>query len=229
MLAALEFGLQEMTFLEHLECGIVYAHRTWLTPKLFREYFCEGQRLQKRYNDQIRIRLGVEVGYNPAAITQLRAGLAVFPFDHIGLSYHFFFDGHRHLNMVSSRTEQIQALLNADPEQILTDYFKGLIQACSELPCDKICHLDAALRHLPDISFTPRHRELIEQLLRLMQHNNIALEINTSGIRKRDFPYPAADILSRAAELGLRFTVGSDAHSPAHVGSGFDQLQQLCS
>jgi histidinol-phosphatase (PHP family) len=227
VLAALEMGLQEMTFLEHLECDIVYDHRTWLTPKLFQEYFSEGQRLQIRYKGKIKVRLGVEVGYNPAATSQLRTQLAAFPFEHIGLSYHFYFDGRRHLNMVSSRPEQIQALAAIGPEQLLTDYFKGLIQACSELPCDKICHLDAALRYLPAISYTAQHKKLIEQLLLIMQAKDIALELNSSGYRLREFPYPAADILQRAAELNLLFTVGSDAHKPEHVGSGFARLQEF--
>ncbi len=228
MLAALSIGLQEMTFLEHLECGIVYAHRTWLTPELFRLYFREGQRLQAQYKGRITIRLGVEVGYNPAAAAQLRNQLAAFPFEHIGLSYHFFLSGRCHLNMVSRRQDQIQALIALGPEHILTNYFKGLIQACSDLPCDKICHLDAALRYLPGISYTKQHRELIEELLLVMQQKDIALEVNTSGIRQRTFPYPSADILERAVELGLRFTAGSDAHRPEHVGSGFARLQKLC-
>ncbi|MBW2329306.1 MAG: histidinol-phosphatase, partial [Deltaproteobacteria bacterium] len=222
--AAINKGLLSMTFLEHLECGIYYDHRTWLTNKLFAEYFREGKRLQKKYAGQIDIRLGVEVGYNPAAVPQLKKILARYPFEHVGLSYHFYFDGNRHLNMVSHRQDNIDALATIGTNRVLDEYFNGLIRACKELPCDKICHLDAGLRHTPELCFTKQHREQIEQLLVLMQKKKIALEVNTSGIELRSSPYPAEDIVKRAHELKIPLIAGSDAHRPDQVGRYFMQL-----
>lgn len=222
--AAISKGLLSMTFLEHLECGICYDHRTWLTDKLFAEYFREGKRLQEKYAGRIGVRLGVEVGYNPAAVPQLREMLARYPFEHVGLSYHFYFDGNRHLNMVSRRQDNIDALAAIGTNRVLDEYFNGLIRACSELPCNKICHLDAGLRHLPELCFTKRHREQVEQLLVLMQKKMIALEVNTSGIELRSRPYPAEDIVNRANELKIPLIAGSDAHRPDQVGRYFVQL-----
>ncbi|MCK5515564.1 MAG: histidinol-phosphatase [Desulfobulbaceae bacterium] len=226
VLAAIRKGLRSMTFLEHLECSIRYDHRTWLTPELFTEYFQEGKRLQKQYDSRIKIRLGVEVGYNPAAVEELRAMLERFPFEHVGLSYHYYFDGSRHLNMVSRSPENIEALDIVGTDLVLTEYFTGLIQACHQLDCDKICHLDAVLRHTPGLCFSAHHRTLIEQLLLLMQEKHIALEINTSGIPIRSQPYPAKDIILRAQALHIPLVAGSDAHHPHQVGRYFDTLPQ---
>ncbi len=220
-------GLSCITFLEHLECGIIYSHRTWLEQKHFTEYFREGKRLQKLYAGRITIRLGVETGYNPAALDQLRDMISCFPFDHIGVSYHYYFDGSRHRNMVSRRSENIKALIAAGTDHVLDEYFNGLIRACSELPCDKICHLDAVLRHVPGIRFKKRHYNLITKLLTTMAGKNIGLEVNTAGISLRSQPYPAENIVRQAQGLGIPLLAGSDAHRPDQVGRYFAQLSSL--
>ncbi|MCI5139143.1 MAG: PHP domain-containing protein, partial [Candidatus Electrothrix sp. AR1] len=137
--AGINKGLRSLTFLEHLECGLSYSPRIGLTPELFQQYSQEGERLQKKYADQITVRLGVEIGYNPAAVDKLLAMLAAFPFAHRGLSCHFYFDGKEQLNMLSRGTDQIQKLEMLGTEHILDAYFNNLIQGCLDIPCDKIC------------------------------------------------------------------------------------------
>ena len=222
--AAVSKGLHSMTFLEHLECGIHYDHRIWLTPELFELYFTEGQRLKKKYGTQITIRLGVEIGCNPDALPAIRTELARFPFEHKGLSCHFYFDGQRHLNMLSSRQQHIDSLVAIGQEKILDAYFANLLLGCEEIPCDKLCHLDAALRYLPQFTLTAHHQDLIAQLLQCMRQKNIALEINTSGYAIRPTPYPVPEIIAQAVELGIPLIIGSDAHHPDQVGRYFARL-----
>ena len=224
VLAAIKKGLQTMTFLEHLECGLVYSPQIWLTPELFTEYFRTGQDLKTKYAGQISVRMGVEIGWNPFAHKEIEKTLASFPFEHRGISCHFYFDGEQHLNLLSRREDHIQALAAIGPEKILTAYFRNLIDACTKLTCDKLCHLDAALRHLPDIALTQQHWELITELLELMRAKDIALEVNTSGYELRPHPYPAPEIIKLAAEKELSFIVGSDAHRPEQVGRYFERL-----
>ena len=227
--AAVSRGLQSMTFLEHLECGLIYEQQIWLTPELFAQYFEEGFRLKKKYAGQIEVRLGVEIGWNALAADELLAALARFPFEHRGLSCHFYFDGSRHLNMLSSRQEHIDALIEVGADKVLEAYFASLIEACGEIPCDKLCHLDAALRHLPDIRLNARHQAQISQLLELLRGKGIALEVNTSGYAVRPAPYPGAEIIRRAAAMGIALIPGSDAHHPEQVGRHFEQIRQLLS
>jgi histidinol-phosphatase (PHP family) len=223
--AAISRGLRAVTFLEHLECGLHYDHRIWLPPELFREYFQEGRRLRKKYADQIIIRLGAEIGYNPAAVDELKAMIASFPFEHKGLSCHFYFDGKEHLNMLSRRKEHIRRLGEIGTERVLDAYFNNLIQGCEDIPCDKLCHLDAALRH-NSVYLTGHHHELIEQLFKIMLEKNIALEVNTSGYELRPQPYPALELTERARELGIPLIIGSDAHRPEQVGRFFGRLAE---
>jgi histidinol-phosphatase (PHP family) len=223
--AALNKGFRSLTFLEHLECGLLYEQQIWLTPDLFTIYFQEGERLQKQYAGRISIRLGVEIGWNAVAVDELRAVLARFPFEHRGLSCHFYFDGSCHLNLLSSREQHINALRALNPEMILENYFNSLLHACATIPCDKLCHLDAALRHLPDIRLTDRHQEQISDVLRLLRKKGIALEVNTSGYEIRPRPYPSLEITRQAAAMGIPLIAGSDAHHPRQVGRFFNRLR----
>ncbi|MDU9048738.1 MAG: histidinol-phosphatase [Candidatus Electrothrix sp. Rat3] len=223
--AAINKGLRSLTFLEHLECGLSYSPQIWLTPELFQRYFQEGERLREKYADRITVRLGAEIGYNPGAVDALLAMLAAFPFAHRGLSCHFFFDGHEHLNMLSRRTDHIRKIAAFGTEEILDTYFSNLIQGCQDIPCDKLCHLDAALRHNAPV-LTTHHYTLIKELFAVMLEKNIALEVNTSGYELLSRPYPAIALIQQARQLGIPLIIGSDAHRPEQVGRFFERVAE---
>jgi histidinol-phosphatase (PHP family) len=218
-------GLATIVFLEHLEAGIHYHPRSWLEDE-FVYYFEEGRRLQQRYRGIIDIRLGVETGYNPAAVSLLQEKLALYPWDRIGLSCHFHRHGDSHLNLLSRRRESLEQLAAIGVNQVISDYFNALIEAIGVIDCDVICHLDAVLRHYPGIEFNEDHRRQIETLLDGIRSKGVALEINTSGIAYRGSPFPAPWIIKGALQRGIPLFAGSDAHQPEEVGRYFDRLPE---
>ena len=223
--AAIQKGLRSLTFLEHLESGLEYTPRIWLTAEVFQKYFAQGEQVQEQYKDQIAIRLGAEVGYNPDAVDELLALLDAFPFAHCGLSCHFYFDGNEHLNMLSRRKDHIRKMAELGTERILDACFANLIQGCQEIPCDKLCHLDAALRHNAPV-LTAHHYSLIDELFAGMLAKDIALEVNTSGYELRPHPYPAFEFIDKARQFGIPLIIGSDAHKPEQVGRFFAQAAE---
>ncbi|PIE55717.1 MAG: restriction endonuclease [Desulfobulbus propionicus] len=225
--AAIQKGLACLTFLEHLEVGITYPHRTWLTPEDFEEYFREGQRLKQKYRDKIRIRLGVETGYNPEKVEEIRARLEEYPVETVGLSYHFYRIADGHYNMVSKSSFNMKALMEEGAERVATQYFTTLLEAIQALDVSFLCHLDAVLRHMPEMTLTRAHHQQIDALLDTMAARSIGLEINTSGIPHRGMPYPETDIIGRAVRRGIWLQAGSDAHTPTDVGRYFSQLPEL--
>ena len=53
-----------------------------------------------------------------------------------------------------------------------------------------------------------------------MPKKNLALEINTSGLRKGEDTHPSFHYVKRFFELGGKYvTIGSDAHTKEDVGS----------
>lgn len=222
--AALNKGIETLIFLEHLEENISYPQRTWLTESDFSYYFEEGKRLQEKYQDRLTIKMGVEIGFNPHEIDTLRDKIKKYPWEHIGLSYHYYPSDSGHLNVVSRRNRNIDALAAIGAERVITDYFSGIIQGITRLKCDSICHLDAVMRHYPKLRFTPSHFEQIDRILTLLKEKRIALEINTSGFAIRNEPYPGKTILKKAMERNIPLIAGSDAHHPDQVGRYFDRL-----
>ena len=109
-------------------------------------------------------------------------------------------------------------------DNVISSYFNGLIQAVQQLEGHVLPHLDAVMRHYPELQFKPSHWNQIEKLLQLMCDNGIHLELNTSGYSLRNAPFPSFPIVRRALELGITLIAGSDAHHPEQVGRDFDRL-----
>lgn len=225
--AAIEHGLKKLVFLEHLEMGIKYPESTWLTEDDFAVYHEEGQRLHDKYHNQLDIGLGVEAGYNPACYQKILDFLNRYQWDRIGISYHFFEINGRHFNVVSSKQMNLEAFGRFGIDKVTTSYFEHLGNAVERLPGDVLCHLDAVLRYHPEASFTNRHLDMVRDIFRAMASKNMALEVNTSGYRLRNEPFPAPFLLKEAARHGIQLVAGSDAHRPQDVGRYFDRLNTL--
>lgn len=226
--AALAQGLEKICFLEHFEAGINNPRRTWLTLDDFAEYRREGERLQRRYAGRIEVELGVEVGYNPAELSIIRRFLARHPWPRIGISCHFLAIAGRHYNLLSRDRNTLAVFSEYGVERTLQEYFALLAEAVAELPGTMLCHLDAALRHHPEVA-QPLARvaagPLLDRIFQIMAAKGMALEINTSGFdHHRQQAYPAPDLRQRAAAYRLPLTVGSDAHHPKEVGRHFQRL-----
>ncbi|MCK5145161.1 histidinol-phosphatase [bacterium] len=65
-------------------------------------------------------------------------------------------------------------------------------------------------------------------ILDLIAKKGLAMELNTSGLRKLPgSPYPELAILREAGLRKIPVTVGSDAHSPDQVGMDFDKAVDM--
>ncbi|MDR3089327.1 MAG: histidinol-phosphatase [Desulfobulbaceae bacterium] len=228
-LAAIARGLTEIVFLEHLEEGVSYRQINWLTEEDFDYYLAEGGRLQTLYGDRLRIKLGVEVGYNPRAVEKIKARLAARNWDRIGISYHYMplDDSDEDLNMLTKTADVVARAERYGHERILEAYFAGLIEAARCLPGTVLCHLDAALRHIDGLRLTEKNLVAIDSLLRLVKEKGMALEINTSGMVIRGENFPRLAIVQKALALGIPLVAASDAHSPGQVGRFFTDLPAL--
>lgn len=229
VVGAIDQGLKRLVFLEHLEEGINAAYRTWLTEEDFDEYFEEGRRLQKRYGDRINIGLGVEVGYNPDCADRILERLGRRTWDRVGLSCHFFkLDGRdEHLNVLSKSQRHIDIVERYGDRKLLSRYFTTLVEAVRTIPADVLCHLDAGLRHQPNLYLEDSHWEQIKVLLDEVKRAGMALEINTSGYKYRGLPFPLPEIITLARDKAIPLALGSDAHSPSEVGRYFDKIPSL--
>ena len=223
--AALAAGLSRLIFLEHLEIGINYHEATWLSEADFAHYRAEGEALRAQYQGRIEIGLGVEVGYNPKRVPEIRDFLQRHPWDRVGVSFHYYEIAGHHYNVVSRRKANLEPLGSHGVERVIADYFAILLEAVETLPGAALCHLDAVLRHHPEVRFTAGHQRQISEILRAMAKKGMALEVNTSGFPHRGEQYPTQAILEEAAALGVPLVAGSDSHRPSEVGRYFEKLK----
>lgn len=224
--SALAVGLEEIVFLEHMEAGVHYFECTWLSEEDFDLYFSEGKRLQEKYKSEIRILLGVEVGYSPSHSHELLQRLSMRKWDRIGVSYHFMRNpnGDYDFNLVSRKERNITAIATYGCDRVLQNYFKTLTDAVQCLPGTVLCHLDAALRFQPGVSIDNTSLQSIRTLLTAVKKKGMALELNCSGFRIRGEAFPAPFIVEEAIKLGIPLLPGSDAHRPEDVGRDFKLL-----
>ncbi len=227
--AAIEQNLDGLVFLEHMEEEISAAHCTWLSEDDFDLFFKEGRRLQEKYRGRLDIGMGVECGYNPAAAQQLLSRLKSRRWAEIGISCHFvkMKGSKEHLNLFSRKKESVEKMALYEREEILTLYFESLLEAVQTLPGTILCHLDAAMRFLPDIHPTHNQMDRIEHLLDRVKEQGMALEMNTSGMTIRGEQFPARAILEMAVSRKIPLVLGSDSHRPETVGAHFDTMKTL--
>jgi len=226
--AAISKNLQEIIFLEHMEEGIDAPYRSWLTEEDFDIYFKEIERLKLKYSTVISIKAGVELGYNPHCHDKLLARLKKRNWDKIALSYHFYaVEGARHINLLSRMEDNHARAREIGVDNLLERYFSDLTQAIETIPAVVLCHLDAALRHLPETDIPGKHMDAVLKLLRAVKSKGIKVEINTSGFTYRNDPFPAKTILQAAKDLDLQYVLGSDAHNPKDVGRFFNEAEEL--
>ena len=219
VLVGISRNLHTLCFLEHLETEIIGYDRIWLTGQEFDRYIAEGERLKAQYKDEITVKIGVEVGFNPDCPDIIIHALGRHRWDRVGLSYHFLKIGQRHYNLVSRGQECLAAFTNFGVEQTIHAYLDGVISAITLLPGTVLCHLDAVLRHHDQVAFTTEHTKKITTILLLLKAKEMALEVNASGFPVRGEPFPGRVLLKEAAALGVRLVAGSDSHHPDSVGN----------
>ncbi len=224
---AIQNKLRKIIFLEHMEEGInSQEEKTWLTEEDFDNFFIEGERLRLVYAGVIEIGLGVECGFNPICAAALRTRLAGRCWDQVGISCHFLQIDNmaHHLNMFSRKEHNLRLARQYNSDNILSHYFSTLTEAVCSLPGTLLCHLDGALRWLPEISLNKTHYKQIDILLQVVKNRGMALEVNTSGIDIRREQFPNKRILTMASAYRIPLVLGSDAHKPEDTGRHFTTL-----
>lgn len=121
-----------------------------------------------------------------------------------------------------------------DVNAALIKYFEMIIDLIKWGKMDTIAHLSYPLRHVRDangdfMTFDP-YLDYIAEIYRLLMENGIALELNSSGLRKKtgdDF-YPNAKLIKMYRDMGGELiTIGSDGHCIRSLGSGMVEAMDI--
>lgn len=111
----------------------------------------------------------------------------------------------------------------------IDSYFRHLKDGAQSGRYDSMSHPDVIRTYGVVRQFDPQpHEEVIREFLQAVVDEDMCMEVNTSGLNKGDFEvHPDPVILDWASEMGVKLTIGSDAHMPGSVGQHFDRIQPL--
>jgi len=167
----------------------------------------------------VNIKFAIEADWVSGKIEILKEKLESYPFDYIIGSIHYTdelpFDNPDKWHEIWTGPEKA--------EWIWHRYYELLLDMVSSGIFNIIGHFDLPKKFgskCPDTDIIKSARKKIFNAARDL---NIAVEINTAGLRKpANETYPALSILKEAAEQRILLTFGSDAHSPHEVAADFD-------
>jgi len=216
--AALRRGLEEIAMTDHLDlnpadegCGRFDPQQVYQLCRKVREAY-----------PQITIRLGVELSEAHLYKDRL-AQLYALPLDLVIGSIHYIGSHGVHADLFDV----------CPAEEGIGLYFEQMLAMVREADFDVLGHLDYFQRYTRRRGFADydlgRFGGTIRQILQELMRRDIALEINSSGLRSvAKTVFPRQEVIEWYYRMGGRkICLGSDAHRAEHVGVGLDEAIQL--
>jgi len=212
---AIELGIDIYGFSEHAPMDF---------DEKYRLPFCDMQAYtndiltaKERYKNEIEILLGYEVDWLQGHMDKRVLEAKV---DYLIGSVHFIdkwgFDN----------PEFIGGWKEKDIDEIWKAYFEATEAMAKSGKFDIVGHLDLikVFKYMPKKEI----RLLAKDALHAIKKSNMAIEINTAGLRKPIGElYPSRALLEETYALGIPITFSSDAHAVEHIGAGYDLATTL--
>ena len=216
--AAKNAGLKEICFTDHLD----YDPLGKMGVLAF-----DTAAYNAEYDDLelpgLKIRRGMEFGMTVDNRALFKEDLQRRPFDFVLGSIHFVDD----LDVYFAEYWNGKTVFEAERR-----YLEATLD-CVRLhdDFDVLAHLTyigkTTAHHAPRAVPFDEHREIIDEILKVLADKGKGMELNTSGLDRCGGFLPTADYFRRFKELGGQIiTIGSDAHSASRVGQySFDACE----
>lgn len=214
-LAAKETGLKEICFTDHIDYEIN-------TPEQAMVF--DTQRYNEEYDHLdvpgLKIRRGMEFGLKYYNQAQLKEDLKRRHFDFVLGSVHFVDELDVYFEPYWADKTVFQA------ERRFLEETLACVKAHADY--DVLAHLNFISKSPANVTRSclayDNHREIVDEILRILVQKGKGLEMNTSGVDRCGDFLPGEAFFRRFKELGGEIvTVGSDAHTASRVGQYSDR------
>ena len=230
---AIELGLDEICFTDHVDYGIKkdwdegdiewrggdgmnydISEKDPLANVNYPEYFGKLLRMKETYKGRISIKQGLEFGIQSITIKQFEDLFRKFEdkLDFILLSMH-------QINNLEFWTQDFQK--GKTQKQYNEEYYKEILNVMKQFGhYSVLAHLDLIVRYDKNGIYPFEElKDIIAEILKLAIKDNKGIEVNTSswhyGLKDTQ---PSMAILKLYKDLGGKIiTVGSDAHSTKYL------------
>lgn len=221
---AISLGMKEICFTDHVDFDYPQENGQEMFKVDVDRYFSELSALKEKYADNLKIKIGIELGVNPSIYEQNRQFIASHPFDFIIGSSHIV-DGIDPYSLYYWENRPIDDGIMAYYEAILRNvtFYNDY---------DVYGHLDYVRRYVRDKSYVyndSKFYDITEMILKNIISKGHGIELNTRGLQEGFTPYiPTIAILERYRQLGGEIiTIGSDSHKLRNLGYGFKTARDI--
>lgn len=228
---AIRMGMDEICFTDHVDYGvkddwdsgvkIEYRDGEPIANVDYPAYVEKIRQMQELYEDQIRIKMGLEFGMQMHTIPRYEALYRRYPFDFIILSVH----------QVEDREFWTQDFQRGRTQQEYNErYYQEILDLVNHYQNYSVLgHLDMIVRY-DEAGVYPfsKVKPYVEKILEKVIQDGKGIEVNTSSHRYglSDLT-PSREILRLYRELGGRIlTLGSDSHNPEHLGACIEETKE---
>lgn len=209
---AIHDGLTGVCFTDHLDLHPADQGYGYYKAD---QYFACLNKLRDRYGDDLKILAGVEFA-QPHLYPDRFAEVSAYPYDFIIGSIHW----------VANSLPGKEALEKYTLQEFYSLYWEEILEAVTFGGFDTLGHIDFPKRYFGELVYD---NKMIKRIFKKMIESGIALEINTSSLRKGlTESMPDASLLTLYKECGGRkITIGSDAHFVKDLAADFGYANYL--
>lgn len=219
--SAIRKGMNELAFTDHVDFG--YPDPAFEAIN-YDEYIPYFRTLQEKYRSDIKLTLGVEIGYQTKEHARIQELLARYPFDFIILSRHMS------ENLDYYNGDFFTGFTQAESYR---RYFESVLRSVKQQKEYSIFgHMDVIVRYggfEKKELFYADYRDILDEVMKTIIETGHGIEINTSGFRYGlNRMHPQVDFLKRYRELGGEIiTLGSDSHNNIDINDHLPEMQLL--
>lgn len=220
ILQGIRLGLSEMCFTEHMDFDFPYSkpEEQGMFEVNTDSYLYELATLKAKYEHQIKLRFGIELGVQPHLKKELAVYAKSFPFDFIIASSH----------LCNKKDPYYPSFYEGrSDEEAYREYFSSIIDNIKAFQnFDVYGHLDYVVRYgmTKDADYSyDKYKDILDAVLKALLEQEKGIEINTGaiGYHLKELN-PCTALIKRYKELGGEIiTIGSDAHTPENIARGF--------
>jgi histidinol-phosphatase (PHP family) len=226
--SAIELGLVQIGISDHFPMELLpeHFHIYAMTIDDFPNYINEIKRLQLKYHNHINIKLSAEVDFFPEAFNGYKNLLSPYldDFDYIIGSIHAI-PWKNHDAIPVDELEAVPLIEELGVDRFYLEYYDNLIKMVKTGYYDIVGHLDIPKKYGLFPQDAGNIWQKILKLLDEIERTEIAVEINTSGLkRKARQVYPSEKIIKELIQRKIPFVLGSDAHSPQTIAFRFTEV-----
>ncbi|MFD1334405.1 histidinol-phosphatase HisJ family protein [Oceanobacillus iheyensis] len=216
---AVEKGIDEICFTEHFSVNPkapTYGHMD------FSKYISDIQHAKSKWQDNLKIKMGIELCEPHLMKDKYKEGLDGIEFDFILGSIH---------NIQEEKLRKY--LFDKENHAAYLGYFEEVLKLVTNADIDVLAHFDLLKRYAMAKIGNYNVKDM-EEIIRHVLHQaikrDIGLEINTSGFASQSVgeAFPRIELLKLYKQMGGEIlTIGSDSHRVETVGNYFNEALKM--